>query len=121
MSLRRATAIVHPVIHVIWMGDSLVLLPRSSLQSAHASKKQTRFFSERFRTRPILLFQKMRGWLSFRRCIRVCNVGGCRVELAWSPLLRRAFTKIADKSFGRFAERLGSVVWRKNPCNPAVG
>jgi hypothetical protein len=39
MSLRSATAIVHPVIHLIWMGDSLVLLPRSSLQSARASKK----------------------------------------------------------------------------------
>jgi hypothetical protein len=32
------------------MGDSLVLLPRSSLQSAQASKKKIRFFSESFRT-----------------------------------------------------------------------
>src|SRR5215813_11100188 len=41
MSLRSAPAIVHPVIHLIRMGDSLVLLPRSSLQSARASKKIT--------------------------------------------------------------------------------
>src|SRR5215467_2769010 len=41
MSLRSAPGIVHPVIHLIRMGDSLVLLPRSSLQSARASKKIT--------------------------------------------------------------------------------
>jgi hypothetical protein len=61
MPLRRATAIVHPVIHVIWMGDSLVLLLRSSLQSARASKKQIRFFSERFCTPPDSFISKNEG------------------------------------------------------------
>jgi hypothetical protein len=39
MPLRRATAIIHPAIHVIWMGDSPALLPHSSLQLVHISKK----------------------------------------------------------------------------------
>src|ERR1700736_3745088 len=64
MSLRSPIAIVHPVIHLIWMGESLVLLPRSSLQSARASEKiRSDSFRKAFAPRPILLFQKMRGWL----------------------------------------------------------
>src|SRR5271163_2928180 len=66
MSLRSATAIVHPVNHLIWMGDSLVLLPRSSLQSARASKKKIRFFLESFRTPSDSFISKNEGMAKVR-------------------------------------------------------
>src|SRR5580693_2968680 len=69
MSLRSPTAIVHPVIHLIWMGDSLVLLPRSSLQSARASKNKIRFFSESFRTPSDSFISKNEGMAKGLCCI----------------------------------------------------
>jgi hypothetical protein len=39
MPLGRATAIVPPVIHVIWMADSSVLWPHSSSNQTLALKK----------------------------------------------------------------------------------
>jgi CBS domain-containing protein len=51
------------------MGDSLVLLPRSSLQSARASKNKIRFFSESFRTPSDSFISKNEGMAKGLCCI----------------------------------------------------
>src|SRR6202007_2335269 len=61
MPLGRATAIVPPVIHVIWMADSSVLWPHSSSNQTVALKKQIRFFSESFHAPPDSFISKNEG------------------------------------------------------------
>jgi len=49
------------MIHVIWTGDSLVLLPRSSLQSAYASKKNNPILFKKISHPPDSFISKNEG------------------------------------------------------------
>ena len=62
---RRATAIIRPAIRVIWTGDSLVLVPRSRLQSAHsATISEPILLAKIAHSTRFVYFNKKRGWAS---------------------------------------------------------
>jgi hypothetical protein len=58
MSLRSPTAIVHPVIHLIWMGDSLVLAAFKFVISTGFKKKDPILFGKLSHPVRFLYFKK---------------------------------------------------------------
>jgi hypothetical protein len=61
MPLGRATAIVRPAIHGIWMKESTVLCGVQVCNLRTLQKNPIRFFSERFRTTPDSFISKNEG------------------------------------------------------------
>ena len=61
MPLGRATAIVRPAIHGIWMKESTVLCGVQVCNLRTLQKNQIRFFLERFRTTPDSFISKNEG------------------------------------------------------------
>jgi hypothetical protein len=59
--LGRATAIVRPAIHGIWMKESTVLCGVQVCNLRTLQKNPIRFFSERFRTTPDSFISKNQG------------------------------------------------------------
>jgi hypothetical protein len=77
MPLGRATAIVRPAIHGIWMKESTVLCGVQVCNLRTLQKNPIRFFSERFRTTPDSFISKNEGMTEHQGLIlnQCCSLG----------------------------------------------